>query len=162
MKKSFYFNTWVRSFIIIIGILLVILVIFFINTRYKTHLESLDRQFEDELTSLTAEELVEENIKCRNEHNEQKFKLTLLPDKRNRQDNLNDIDWWHLLDIKEIDVESEYLKTYSDVDDIKRFRVKYDVKWKRNPPYKDGEYFWTYTTVKPSEDDRWYIATCGF
>ena len=73
--------------------------------RYKTHLEILDLQYEEELSSLTAKELVEENIKCRNEHNEQKVKLTLLPDKRNGQDNLNDITWWHLLEIKEIDVE---------------------------------------------------------
>lgn len=155
-------KVWLKWIIIIVLLLLIVFAIFFIRYIYGIHIAALEINYEVELNSLTAEEIVKENIKCINEHNEFKYKLTFIPEKRNGQDILGNIEWWSLLDIREIDIDPEYKNTYANVYDIKRFRVNYDVKWKKNPPYNNGRYFWTYTVVKLEENGRWYIATCGF
>ena len=156
-------KVWLKWIIIIVLLLLIIFAIFFISSYiYGIYIVDLEINYERELKSLTAEELVEENIKCINEHNKFKYKLTFILEKRNGQDILGDIEQWSLLDIREIAIDSEYKNTYANVYDMKRFRVSYEVKWKRNPPYNNGTYFWTYTVVKPEENGRWYIATCGF
>lgn len=156
------YSIYKRIILIVIFALLLVLVILCVNVRYKSYIYNSNVKYEKELSLLTAEELVKENIQCMNEHNQIKYALTLVPERRSGQNNINNIDWWRLNSIKEIDVDLEYRKTYMNVYDIKCFCVNYEVKWKKNPPYNDGKYSWTYIVIKPTENDRWYIATFGF
>jgi hypothetical protein len=122
-------------------------------------LTSCSLQTSTDNSNISAEQVVKDHFKWRNEKNLAKLEETLTEKRKGIQWNLDNLEYVKLLEIIEV---TNSITNPKPKENTKVFKVKYEIKFKEEKgPQNSGTYEWYYFVVKEQQNSPWLVDDWG-
>ena len=122
------------------------------------------KKYKDYLSSLSAEDIIREHFKNKNDNNVSKMKETLTDRHKSFDSSQPNLEYIKIIDLNINETETK--KAYDDYHDnyvsVLVYDVTYEVKYRKVKEQDEGIYTWRYTLVKEHEEAPWLIDEFGF
>ena len=159
-----FFKYW---FVILAIITLAGLVAVFYYVAKSNSFAAEVEEYREYLLTLTAEEVIREHFKNKNQKKIIKLRETVVDNYKSLDWGLNNLEYIEILEISVNDHSTEIFREHLgengiNYEEAKVFDVTYNVKYIRSGPQDSGTHIWKYNMIKYFVHEHWLIESFGF